>query len=837
MESNAEDMIRALYKPGDTVCYRVFSDKKGSSFTGAKIEQPMEKFQAVEPLLRKHNAEGRGIFAVINTGGNEDKDIRRINAQFVESDDLPKEEQKKNIDAFPLPPSMIVESEKSLHVYWLMKDGAKVGLFRAVQKALADHFHGDTKIVNPSRVMRLPGFNHCKKDTPYEVHFMEFHPERRYTQEELIAALPEYKEPDPTADGTKEHDIVEGSEPGITNVVCSCEFMKHCHDDADKLPEFLWYGMISNLAMFKGGRDKIHELSAKYPGYTKEETDEKIRHFLQSKTGPITCATLAEKGGWECPKMKDGTCRCKAPAAKGYEPMSMEALEQAVTDLPVTGDMMKDVTAVNTFIHDCLFNVDPAIAAAIFNHKLKDKFHFTVADIRPMAVMQKTLYKEHSANAANKARKASAGKLPAWYTVTDKGVKFLPDILADYLAKNAPVFYAAEQFYRYENGVYNRITDLTAQNMVRSKMISGETKMSQITDATSQWKMVVEKDVRELNPNPYLINVRNGMFDVLKGQLSDHSEKYNSTMQLAVNYDPVAKCPRFMQFLSETLEPDQIPLIQEMLGYCLIPVSRAQKCFVLVGEAAAGKSVLLRVLSDILLGQENVSHVSWQALNERFKPAELFGRLANVFADLPTKNIDDNGIFKSLVGEDKLTVERKNKDPFSFMSTARLIFSCNSIPRNYGDRSEGFYRRLIIVRYNHSIPPEERDPNLVEKLQGEADGIFLYALEGLKRLMGNDYRFTTTETNEKELQKYREDSNSVLAFIKENCELDAGSEVPTMEFYNQYKAYCDSCGVTPFAQRRVSDEIAVLFPMITKARDKVGSRRIWKGIKITGDDF
>ena len=91
-------------------------------------------------------------------------------------------------------------------------------------------------------------------------------------------------------------------------------------------------------------------------------------------------------------------------------------------------------------------------------------------------------------------------------------------------------------------------------------------------------------------------------------------------------------------------------------------------------------------------------------------------------------DIDDNGIFKALVGEDYLTVEKKNKDPFSFQSNARLLFSCNSIPKNYGDRSDGFYRRLIIIRFNHAVPPEKKDPNLLDKFRVEADGIFLFAL-------------------------------------------------------------------------------------------------------------
>lgn len=251
--------------------------------------------------------------------------------------------------------------------------------------------------------------------------------------------------------------------------------------------------------------------------------------------------------------------------------------------------------------------------------------------------------------------------------------------------------------------------------------------MSQITDAEHQWRILVQKDLRELNANPFMINLKNGLYNVQEGTLVDHTPDYFSTVRLNASYNENADCPRFKQYLEEVLDADQIPLIQEMLGYFLVPVTRAQKCFVIVGEGGAGKSQLLLVLNQVLLGSENVSNVSWQALNERFKTAELFGKLANIFADLPTKNIDDNGIFKALVGEDYLTVEKKNKNPFSFQSKARLLFSCNSIPRNLGDKSEGFYRRLILIRFDHAVPENIKDPNLLEKLRSEADGIFIFA--------------------------------------------------------------------------------------------------------------
>ncbi len=121
-----------------------------------------------------------------------------------------------------------------------------------------------------------------------------------------------------------------------------------------------------------------------------------------------------------------------------------------------------------------------------------------------------------------------------------------------------------------------------------------------------------------------------------------------------------------------------------------------------------------------------------RTFGDRFNRAELFGKLANIFADLPSKSIDDNGMFKALTGEDFITAERKNKDPFSFRPYARFLFSCNEIPRNYGDRSEGFYRRLLIIRFEKSVPKAKRDPNLAEKLAAERDGILMWALTGLK---------------------------------------------------------------------------------------------------------
>ena len=367
-----------------------------------------------------------------------------------------------------------------------------------------------------------------------------------------------------------------------------------------------------------------------------------------------------------------------------------------------------------------------------------------------------------------------------------------------------------------------------------NRMLIEKRKMAQVVDTESQWKLLIQKNISELNTNPYIINVQNGLYDVLNDTLSEHTPDYLSTIQFKVNYNKETDCPLFKKFLKESMGGDmeQVGLIQEILGYLLIPVNSAQKCFVFVGEANAGKSVLLRVINEILLGPEYVSNISFQSLNDRFKVAELHGKLANIFADLPKKNITDNGIFKAIVGEDHLTAEKKNKDPFSFQSTARLVFSCNDIPKNCGDRSEGFYRRLIIIRFNHRVPKDKRDPGLLEKFRTEADGIFLFALEGLRRLIEKNYVFSETETNADELQKYREQSDSVLSFIKDCCEQDITYCIGSTELFREYQEYCRECGMQVYSHKKFVQQAIDKFPLITRSINHRTNKRSLTGIKL-----
>ena len=177
-----------------------------------------------------------------------------------------------------------------------------------MQKRLVAQFDGDPACVNESRVLRLPGFYHCKGD-PVKVECIKFAPELRYTKKQLDAVLPVI--PDEPVDAAP---MPKGTRKGLAQVGSRCDFIQHCKAAAATLPEGLWYAMISNLAVFEGGDKAIHALSKPYPKYSYTETEDKIRHFLDSGTKPMTCLKIAELG-FACPRLDVGGCECKSPAA------------------------------------------------------------------------------------------------------------------------------------------------------------------------------------------------------------------------------------------------------------------------------------------------------------------------------------------------------------------------------------------------------------------------------------------------------------------------------------------------------------------------------------------
>lgn len=888
---------------------RIFSDKKGTGFKGKNLSFNIKDFQSKGKVLMAHNEANRGIFFVVNSGGNSDRKINKINAQFFECDTLSLEEQLENISKFPLEPSIIVQTKKSLHVYFLIKNG-KVEKFRDIQKKLAKHFNGDGSCINESRVMRVPGFYHCKEE-PVRVKCIKFNPNLFYTQEDLERELSysesefivnddnyirlesyisnyhsdlqestllnkenisdDYRksisekksegrnnkskeqvlyESEENLHSRSEDNISKNNQLNIENtvdeevksengleVVCfKCDFIKHCKKNSKILSEPLWHGMITNLALFKGGTYRIHELSKGYKTYSEKETEEKISNFLKSDAGPMTCETLRDRG-YTCPRYGK-TCYGKSPASLAFKPLTVKDIRECIKTLKVSevSNAINVDTALR-FIENYMYNIGVALGKSLIEEDLAN--HLKIKNSKDLISFYREVvrnFKKERGNKAkskNKSKPKNSGNLP-WYEEQEKGLKFLPFVLAKYLSETRDVYYGGESFLIYENGVYNISGEKEAGRIIMDYMLPNYCIMASIRDCREQWDILVSKDFDDFNRNPYLVNVRNGLLDIRDMSFKEHTPSYLSTVQLNVEYNPQVDCPQFKKFLNEVLDCKLIPLVQEIVGYLLTTNTVSQKAFVFWGPARTGKSTLLWVVEYLLLGKKNVSNIPWQEIGDKFKTAELLGKLANVFSDLPSKSIDDTGIFKVVTGEDYLMAEKKNKNPFKFKPFARLVFSCNELPRNYVDRTEGFYRRLIIVPFNRQIEKSKIDKALKYKFQREKEGILNWALEGLKRLYENNFEFSENELTDGVKKEYKRENNNVISFVEECCELDGLFSCSRIEIYEAYKEFCVEAGLKALSQIKFNKELEGNFN-ITRSRS--GKLRLWNGVRIKLDDL
>ena len=888
---------------------RIFSDKKGTGFKGKNLSFNIKDFQSKSKVLMAHNEANRGIFFVVNSGGNSDRKINKINAQFFECDTLSLEEQLENISKFPLEPSIIVQTKKSLHVYFLIKNG-KVEKFRDIQKKLAKHFNGDGSCINESRVMRVPGFYHCKEE-PVRVKCIKFNPNLFYTQEDLerelsysesefivnddnYIRLESYisnynsdlqestllnkenisenyrksiseKKSEGRNNKSKEQVLYESeenlhirsednisknnqlnikntvdeevkSENGLEVVCFKCDFIKHCKKNSKTLSEPLWHGMITNLALFKGGAYRIHELSKDYKTYSEKETEEKISNFLKSGAGPMTCETLRDRG-YTCPRYGK-TCYGKSPASLAFKPLTVKDIRECIKTLKVSE--VSNATNVDTalrFIENYMYNIGVALGKSLIEEDLAN--HLKIKNSKDLISFYREVvrnFKKERGNKAkskNKSKPKNSGNLP-WYEEQEKGLKFLPFVLAKHLSETRDVYYGGESFLIYENGVYNISGEKEAGRIIMDYMLPNYCIMASIRDCREQWDILVSKDFDDFNRNPYLVNVRNGLLDIRDMSFKEHTPSYLSTVQLNVEYNPQIDCPQFKKFLNEVLDCKLIPLVQEIVGYLLTTNTASQKAFVFWGPARTGKSTLLWVVEYLLLGKKNVSNIPWQEIGDKFKTAELLGKLANVFSDLPSKSIDDTGIFKVVTGEDYLMAEKKNKNPFKFKPFARLVFSCNELPRNYVDRTEGFYRRLIIVPFSRQIDKSKIDKSLKYKFQREKEGILNWALEGLKRLYENNFEFSENELTDGVKKEYKRENNNVISFVEECCEIDSLFSCSRIEIYEAYKEFCVEAGLKALSQIKFNKELEGNFN-ITRSRS--GKLRLWNGVRIKLDDL
>ncbi|MEL7664093.1 MAG: phage/plasmid primase, P4 family [Methanosarcina mazei] len=352
----------------------------------------------------------------------------------------------------------------------------------------------------------------------------------------------------------------------------------------------------------------------------------------------------------------------------------------------------------------------------------------------------------------------------------------------------------------YDNGIYQTCKNkYTANNLMVE--IAGDMGLiltpSQIKDAL---EMVKSKTPSEEITTPLnLIPVNNGVLNIDTMTLEDYSPEKVFLSKYPINYNPEAGKPiKFMRMLETTFKgsEEQIPIVQEMFGYCFLRSYYIEVVYFLIGSGGNGKTLLLNILSALLGGSEHCSYLSLKELAEPKNENmlyDLFGKSANVCGDTGKQKLKETDILKKATGNDYIRARRLYKESFNFKNYAKIILSFNRLPE-VEDFSDGFKRRLCQIEFNNKFVDgaEGTNKNLEKEIieSGELEGVFLWALEGLKRLLKNSKLSNNKSASIKGLE-YSRKSNPMHYFVRECIEEKPNNFVKKSELLEAYTKYAN----------------------------------------------
>ena len=278
--------------------------------------------------------------------------------------------------------------------------------------------------------------------------------------------------------------------------------------------------------------------------------------------------------------------------------------------------------------------------------------------------------------------------------------------------------------------------------------------------------------------------------------------------RLPVRYDPKAPQPtHWLRFLSDLLYPEDIPTVQEFIGYCLIPSNKGQRMMVIKGNGGEGKSQIGTVLSH-LFGCNAKDGSVGKVSENRFARADLEHIHLLIDDDMRMEALRQTNYVKSLVtAQGRMDLEKKGKQSYQGWMFARLLAFSNGDLQSLYDRSNGFYRRQLILTTRERQPDRVDDPDIAEKMCCELEGIFLWAFEGLQRLVANHFRFTESARSRSNREAVKQDANNVLLFMEagDYIRLTPEGKVGSQELYEIYTVWCRENGFSPLKNRSFSE--------------------------------
>ena len=319
----------------------------------------------------------------------------------------------------------------------------------------------------------------------------------------------------------------------------------------------------------------------------------------------------------------------------------------------------------------------------------------------------------------------------------------------------------------------------------------------------------------EFSPPKYL-GLKNSILDIETMEQLPYSPSCIINNRIGVEYDETA----YSEIMDKTLDKvcchdkDIRGLLEEMIGYTLYRKNSMQVCFILTGEGSNGKSTILNCIKK-LIGKQNYTSLDLKELEETFKPAELYNKLANIGDDISARYMETSSVFKKVVTGESFMVQRKYAQPFELECYATQIFCANELPQ-VNDKTDGFNRRIVIVPFNAKFKKTDADydPFIEDKLLSADAMSYLLrlAIAGLKRVLYNK-GFTKSDKSESEKEEYMKLNNNVLEWFDSEPAIENEA---VADVYHMYNVWCGQSGCSPVKKLNFSKEVKKAFNLVSK---------------------
>jgi len=722
-------------------CIQIFDDNKTGGPDKSKAKT-IAGDKVVWEQMEQVNQKGSGVFFSVNQfpkGIRKIESCQGINAWFAESDDLTLNEQYDNLSDLKLRPSFVVKSKSSLHAYWLAKDGSMEN-FKLIQEWLKRRLSGCNAMVDYTRVLRIPEFDHMKDpNDPVKVELMDDNHQLVYTEQQMLDEFVDFeqvkKEEQAIVDKLKE--VEAQREKGGNDV----------YDAINNIPIEL---VVSRVMAW--------------------EWDGKKHWYAKGSKAPSACYKASD-GNY----VMHGGTQHFTDTHNGYSPFDFVKMVYSF-DNNETFEWFKDNY--------------PDISE--ISRKEKEAWKEN-KKVEGKELIAKSIKKEKELDFKQyfiKEKDEKGKTIPAQIA---KGRQLIAEyLLKKYNCLSINTGNGTRLIYRYHEGVYSEETDFIKSEVQRLlDEFNNLGNISEILEKIKNLNTVKREIFEDIDKN--LINLNNGILNIATKEIIVHSPEYYFFNKLPVDYKPEVECKLSMQVFNDVLAPEDMNILQEWFGFCLYRQYFIKKALILTGDKNTGKTTILNILS-LLIGGNNISGISLHELGtDRFASSDLYTMYLNIYDELSPDDINNTGKFKMVTGGSPIKGQIKHGGRFPFVNYSKLLFACNRIPAVNDVDDDAYFDRWIIINFNKPI--KNKNPFILEKLNTEEErsGLLNFALEGLYRLLV-EKEFSYDKTPEEIKQEMLRYSNSIASFVY-NCLIDI-SDSDDSEYISRdilFDAYRDYC--------------------------------------------